>query len=60
MFDEDLPKKQNNEFPRNLDNLSIDDLKTYIDELKGEIKRVEDNIGAKEKSQAAADSFFKL
>lgn len=59
MLDEDLPKKKSNEFPRNLDSMSIEDLKEYIGELEEETKRVEQNIKAKAESQAAADSFFK-
>jgi len=60
MFDEDLPKKKSSEFPRNLENLSVEELKAYIDDLRREIKHVEEDIKTKEKSQAAADSFFKL
>tara|TARA_B100001093_G_C26414187_1_gene836903 strand:- start:90 stop:272 length:183 start_codon:yes stop_codon:yes gene_type:complete len=60
MFDDDLPKKHSGEFPRNLESLSVDELKNYITELKAEIQRVEQNIKAKEESQNAADSFFKL
>ena len=59
MFDEDLPKKKSFEFPRNLDSMSIEDLKDYIDELQEEISRVEANIEAKQASHKAADSFFK-
>ncbi len=60
MFDEELPKKKSSEFPRNLENLSVEELKTYIDDLNGEIGRVEEDIKTKEKSQETADSFFKL
>lgn len=59
MFDEDLPKPKSFEFPRNLENLSIDELNTYIDELKNEISRVEQDINAKKASQDAAASVFK-
>ena len=59
MFGDDLPKKQSNEFPRNLESLSIQDLKEYISELENEIERVEKDIKVKTASQAAADSVFK-
>ena len=59
MFDEDLPKKQSYEFPRNLETMSLEDLKSYIQDLKEEISRVEQDIKGKSDSQAAADAFFK-
>lgn len=61
MFDEDLePKKKSvSEFPRNLENMSIEELEAYIDEMKEEIGRVEEDIKAKEASRDAAASVFK-
>lgn len=59
MFD-DLPKpKSDNEFPRNLEGMSISELDEYIEELKGEITRVEDDKAKKKASQEAAASVFK-
>ena len=60
MFDDEAPKKAKTEFPRNLEPLSIDDIKAYIVDLKGEISRAENDIIQKEASRNAADSFFKL
>ena len=59
MFDEELPKPKSFEFPRNLENLSIDELSTYIDDLKSEIERVEQDISSKKASKDAAASVFK-
>ncbi len=59
MFDENLPKKKSNDFPRNLEQLSVDDLNGYVDELKAEIDRVELDIQQKKASKDAASSFFK-
>jgi len=59
MFD-DLPKpKTDNNFPRDLENLSIDELNDYINDLKAEITRVEGDIDKKKTSQDAASSIFK-
>ena len=59
MFDEDLPKPKTNEFPRNLEGLSVAELEDYVGEMKEEIQRVQDDISAKKASHAAADSVFK-
>ncbi len=60
MFNDDLPKpKQESVFPRDLEFLSVDDLREYISELKEEIERVRGDMEIKEKSKNAADSFFK-
>lgn len=59
MFDEELPKPKSFEFPRKLENLSIDELSAYIDDLKSEIERVEQDISSKKASQDAAASVFK-
>ncbi len=42
-----------------LDTLGVDELRDYIDELKGEIARVEADIGRKQSHRSAADAFFK-
>lgn len=59
MFDEDLPKPKTNEFPRNLESLSVADLDEYITELREEIARVEDDKAKKQASQDAAVAIFK-
>ena len=43
----------------NLDDFSIEDLNTYITELKDEIKRVEIEIFKKQKLLSEAENFFK-
>ncbi len=43
----------------NLDDLSIEDLKKYIDELLDEIERVKLEISKKQNSKESAESFFK-
>ncbi|MCB9988778.1 MAG: DUF1192 domain-containing protein [Rhodospirillales bacterium] len=58
MFDDDLPKPKTQEFPRNLDNMSIAELAEYIEELKAEIIRVEADKSKKQASQEAAASVF--
>jgi uncharacterized small protein (DUF1192 family) len=42
-----------------LDSLGIDELRSYIDELKLEIARVESDITRKQGHRNAADAFFK-
>ena len=59
MFD-DLPtQKKENEFPRNLVEMSVSELQEYVGELQDEIKRVEDDMEKKKASQEAAASVFK-
>jgi uncharacterized small protein (DUF1192 family) len=52
------PKKQKPQ-PRNLDVLSIEELNNYIEEMQGEIKRVEEKIAAKKAHINAAAGLFK-
>ncbi len=59
MFDEELPKPKTAGFPRNFENMSVSELEDYIDELKAEISRAEDDIARKKASQEAAASVFK-
>lgn len=42
-----------------LKDMSVTELNAYIDNLKSEIIRVEQEINAKKSSAAAADAFFK-
>ena len=43
-----------------LDTLGIEELRTYIDELRAEVTRVEEDISRKSSHRSAADAFFKL
>ena len=52
------PKKQKPQ-PRNLDVLSIEELDNYIQEMRAEIKRVEEKIVAKKAHINAASGLFK-
>lgn len=60
VFDlEEAPrKKEGGEFPRNLEKMSVAELKDYIQELKAEILRAETDMDKKESSKALADSVF--
>ena len=59
MFD-DLPeKKTTSDFPRDLENMSINELENYITDLQGEISRVQSDIATKKASQEAAAAVFK-
>ncbi len=42
-----------------LDSWGVEELRTYIGELKEEIARVEADIGRKQGHRSAADAFFK-
>jgi len=60
MFDEDLPKpKAEQMFPRNLEGMSVSELDEYIEDLRGEITRVEGDRDQKKASADAAASVFK-
>ncbi len=59
MFDEDLPKPKTTQFPRNLDQMSVDEITAYIEELKAEITRCEADRTQKQGSMSAADALFK-
>jgi len=56
--DEPLTKRRRLE-PLLLDSLGIQELRSYIDELRAEIVRVEADIGRKDSHRSAADAFFK-
>lgn len=52
-------KKPSFEIGSDLSTLSVGELTGLIATLKGEIARIEEVIGAKQSSRAAADSVFK-
>lgn len=59
MFDDLEPVKKNDgAFPRNLENMSVDELQNYIAELRIEIERAEIDIEKKKASVAAAAAVF--
>lgn len=59
IFDDDTDPKTKKQKLRLLDNLSVPELRDYIEQLKSEIIRVETDIQKKEKHKAAADALFK-
>lgn len=56
---DDLEPLKKKSQPRNLDPMSVEELREYISVLKAEITRVEDKIKAKQSHASAAASFFK-
>lgn len=59
MFDDDTPKKQTADFPRNLDTMSVVEIADYIKDLQAEINRAQADSDKKQLSMSAADSVFK-
>lgn len=59
IFDEDSDPRVKKRRPLPLDNLSVPELKEYVDQLRQEIMRVEENIEKKEKHAKAAAALFK-
>ena len=55
---DDLEPLKKKAQPRNLDPMSVDELREYITILKGEIARVEEKIKAKQSHASAAAMFF--
>jgi uncharacterized small protein (DUF1192 family) len=56
---EDLEPRKPKPQLRNLDVLSIEELNAYIEEMQGEIRRVEEKIAAKKAHINAAAGLFK-
>ncbi|MBM10384.1 MAG: DUF1192 domain-containing protein [Magnetovibrio sp.] len=56
---DELEKPKEEVKPKNLEDLSIEALGDYIDELKSEIERVREAIKEKELARNKAGSFFK-
>lgn len=59
MLEEELPKKKEGPTPRNLERLSMGELRDYIVWLKEEIARTEEDIRRKDAAGNAANAFFK-
>ena len=57
--EEPLPRPRARLERLTLDRLGIEELNAYIDELKAEIARVEEDIGRKQSHRSAADAFFR-
>ena len=53
------PQKQKKLAPKNLEEMSIEALGEYIDELEAEIARVREAIKGKKSALTDADHFFK-
>jgi len=61
MFDDEAVKKpKGHEVGMVIDTMSVDELGTRIEMLRGEIVRLEEAIAARQKTKAAADSLFRL
>jgi len=59
MDTDDLEPRKAKPKPRNLDPLSVEDLADYIEELRAEIRRVEENMQKKKAHLSAAAGLFK-
>jgi len=57
MFDEDPTKTPITGF-KNLESMSIEEIEDYIEALKAEITKAEQDIKQKKASSAAAEKFF--
>lgn len=57
-FDE-LPSGETETLARNLEAMSVEELEKYIVDLKDEIARVQEAIGARRKLRSGADVVFK-
>jgi uncharacterized small protein (DUF1192 family) len=59
MDTDDLEPRKAKPKPKNLDPMSVEDLADYIEELKAEIRRVEENMTKKKAHLSAAAGLFK-
>ncbi|HPF78468.1 MAG TPA: DUF1192 domain-containing protein [Alphaproteobacteria bacterium] len=59
MFDDDLEPQKQSKTVKNLEPMSLDELKLYIEEMKSEILRAEQEILRKKAHMDAASSIFK-
>jgi uncharacterized small protein (DUF1192 family) len=61
MFDDDQVKRpKGHEIGMPIETMSVEELNERIDMLKAEIARLEQAIGAKQKTRSEADSLFKF
>lgn len=58
--DDEVKKPKGHEVGMPIDTMSVDELEERIALLKGEIVRLEQAIGARKNTRAAADSLFKF
>ena len=59
MDTDDLEPRKAKPKPKNLDPMSVEDLLAYVEELKAEIRRVEENMAKKKAHLSAAAGLFK-
>jgi uncharacterized small protein (DUF1192 family) len=59
MDTDDLEPRKAKPKPKNLDPMSVEDLLEYIEELKAEIRRAEENMAKKKAHLSAAAGLFK-
>ena len=59
LMDDDLEPRNRPKKPRPLDGMSVEELRTYIDDLRAEITRVETALTAKSAHLTAAAALFK-
>jgi len=59
MDTDDLEPQKSKAGQKDLDEMSIEAIEEYIQDLKNEIKRAEAAISTKESARAGADAFFK-
>jgi uncharacterized small protein (DUF1192 family) len=59
MDTDDLEPRKAKPKPRNLDPMSVEELAAYIEDLKAEIRRVEENMAKKKAHLTAAAGLFK-
>jgi len=59
MDTDDLEPIKKKPAPKDLEVMSIEALREYIEDLQAEIRRAEQAIAAKDKARAGAEAFFK-
>jgi uncharacterized small protein (DUF1192 family) len=59
MDTDDLEPRKAKPQPKNLDPMSVEELAAYIEDLKSEIRRVEENMQKKKAHLSAAAGLFK-
>ncbi|HLG86163.1 MAG TPA: DUF1192 family protein [Alphaproteobacteria bacterium] len=59
LMDDDLEPRTGPKKPKPLDGMSVEELRTYIDDLRAEIARAESALASKSAHLAAAAALFK-